>query len=153
MPRRPTTERADGEPSPEPPAAVRVTRSLSLPADELRWRFTTSSGPGGQHANRSHTAVEVSFDVEGSPSLGPRQRARLLDRLGPVVTARSADERSQLRNREKALDRLRQRLADALKVSRPRVATAPSARARQRRLDEKRRRGELKRERRSDPFA
>ena len=137
----------------EPPATVRVTRSLSLPADELRWRFTTSSGPGGQHANRSHTAVEVSFDVEASPSLGPRQRARLLERLGPVVTARASDERSQLRNREKALDRLRQRLADALAVSRPRVATKPSASARQRRLDSKRKRGELKRGRRADPFA
>ena len=137
----------------EPPGVVRVTRSLSLPADELRWRFTTSSGPGGQHANRSHTAVEVSFDIEASPSLGPRQRARLLERLGPVVTARSADERSQLRNREKALDRLRQRLADALVVTRSRVATKPSASARQRRLDEKRRRGEQKRQRRADPFA
>lgn len=137
----------------EPPATVRVTRSLSLPADELRWRFTTSSGPGGQHANRSHTAAEVSFDIEASPSLGPRQRARLLERFGPVVTARSADERSQLRNREKALDRLRQRLADALVVTRPRVATKPSASARQRRLDDKKRRGERKRERRGDPFA
>ena len=137
---------------PDPPAAIRVTRSLSLPADELRWRFTTSSGPGGQHANRSHTAAEVSFDVEGSPTLGPRQRARLLERLGPVVTARSADERSQLRNREKALDRLRAKLAAALTVQRPRRPTAPSAAARQRRLDAKRRRGEIKRERRSDPF-
>lgn len=137
---------------PDPPAAIRVTRSLSLPADELRWRFTTSSGPGGQHANRSHTAAEVSFDVEGSPSLGPRQRARLLERLGPVVTARSADERSQLRNREKAVDRLRAKLAAALTVQRPRRPTAPSAAARQRRLDAKRRRGDLKRERRSDPF-
>jgi len=97
--------------------------------------------------------VEVSFDVEASPSLGPRQRARLLERLGPVVTARASDERSQLRNREKALDRLRQRLADALAVSRPRVATKPSASARQRRLDSKRKRGELKRGRRADPFA
>jgi ribosome-associated protein len=137
----------------EPPAVVRVTRSLSLPADELRWRFTTSSGPGGQHANRSHTAVEVSFDIGDSPSLGPRQRARLLERLGPVVTARSSDERSQVRNREKALDRLRQKLADALVVTRPRRATAPSAAARRRRLDDKKRRGELKRERRADPFA
>jgi ribosome-associated protein len=70
-----------------------------------------------------------------------------------VVTGRSADERSQLRNREKALDRLRQKLADALKVSRPRVATAPSAAARRRRVEEKKRRGELKRQRRADPFA
>ena len=136
-----------------PTGAVRVTRSLSLSPDELRWRFTTSSGPGGQHANRSHTAAEVSFDVETSPSLGPRQRARLLDRLGPVVTARSSDERSQLRNREKALDRLREKLAGALAVQRPRVATKPSNAARKRRLEEKRRRGDLKRQRRSDPFS
>jgi ribosome-associated protein len=94
----------------------------------------------------------VSFDVGESPSLGPRQRARLLERLGPVVTARSADERSQVRNREKALDRLRQKLADALVVTRPRVATAPSRAARKRRLEEKRQRGERKRERRADPF-
>jgi ribosome-associated protein len=97
--------------------------------------------------------VEVSFDVEGSPSLGPRQRARLLERLGPVVTARAAEERSQVRNRDKALDRLRTKLAGALAVTRPRVATAPSAGARRRRLEQKKRRGELKRERRADPFA
>ena len=132
---------------------LRVSRSLSLPADELRWRFTTSSGPGGQHANRSHTAAEVSFDAETSPSLGPRQRARILERLGPVVTARSSDERSQLRNRERALERLRDKLAGALAVTRPRVATTPGAGARRRRLDEKRRRGDLKRQRRADPFS
>jgi len=122
-----------------------VTRSCAVPLDELTWRFTTSSGPGGQHANRSRTAVEVSFDVAGSPSLGPRQRARLLERLGPVVTARSSDERSQHRNRELALDRLRRRLADGLAVERPRVATAPTAGARRRRLEAKRMRGEVKR--------
>lgn len=127
-----------------------MTRSLSLPADELRWRYTTSSGPGGQHANRSHTSVEVSFDVEASRVLGPRQRARLLSRLGTVVTARASDERSQLRNRQLALERLRSRLAGALAVERPRVPTAPSAGARERRLQDKRRRADLKRQRRAE---
>ena len=130
-----------------------MNRSLCLPPDELRWRYTTSSGPGGQHANRSRTAVEVSFDVEASPTLGPRQRARLLSRLGPVVTARASDERSQLRNRELAAERLRSRLAEALRIEKPRRPTKPSAGARQRRLQDKRRRGEIKRDRRADPFA
>ena len=84
--------------------------------------------------------------------LGPRQRARLLSRLGPVVTARASDERSQLRNRELAADRLRSRLAAALQTQRPRVATAPSAGARERRLQHKRRRSDIKRDRRADPF-
>ena len=135
---------------------LRVTRSCVIPLEELRWRFTTSSGPGGQHANRSHTAVEVTFDVTGSEALGPRQRARLLARLGPVVTARASDERSQIRNRQLALERLRQRLAAALAVERRRVATAPTAAARERRLRAKRRRADVKRSRRApggDPDA
>ena len=128
-----------------------VTRSCRIPLDELTWRVSTSGGPGGQHANRNRTAVEVVFDVEASPALGPRQRARILRRLGPVVRARAADERSQLRNRERALDRLRSKLAGALAVERTRVATAPSAGARARRVDTKRRRGNLKRTRRAPP--
>jgi ribosome-associated protein len=138
-------------PSPEPrPAALgalRVTRGLVIPADELEWRFTTSGGPGGQHANKASTRAEVSFDVAGSRSLGPRQRARLLDRLGPTVRAASGDERSQMRNREVALERLRARLADGLRVERPRVATKPSASARARRLTDKRRQSARKRDR------
>ena len=130
---------------------LRVTRSCSVPLAELQWRFTTSSGPGGQHANRSHTAVEVTFDVTRSAALGPRQRARLLERLGPVVTARSSDERSQTRNRDIALERLRRRLADGLAVPRARVATAPSRAARERRLQDKRRRSDIKRQRRLPP--
>ena len=94
---------ATGAPNP----ALRVTRNLVIPLDELQWRFSTSGGPGGQHANRSNTRVEVRFDVERSGALGPRQRARLLERLGPTVRAVSADQRSQARNRDIALSRLR----------------------------------------------
>jgi ribosome-associated protein len=123
---------------------LRVTRACAIPLDELEWRFTGSGGPGGQHANTSNTKVEVRFDVEGSSSLGPRQRARLLDRLGPVVSAVASDRRSQHQNRELALERLRSRLAAALKVQAPRVPSGPSRAAQQRRVDEKRRRGQTK---------
>ena len=135
------------EPQPEQVGALRVTRSLVIPAEELEWRFTTSGGPGGQHANKASTRAEVSFDVAGSRALGPRQRARLLERLGPTVRAAAGDERSQMRNRELALLRLRTRLAEALRVETPRVATKPSASARARRLTDKRRRSIRKRDR------
>jgi len=125
-----------------------VTRSCAIPLDELEWRFSTPGGPGGQHANTSHTRAEVRFDVARSGSLGPRQRARLLARLGPVVVAASGERRSQARNRELALERLRSRIADALRVERPRVATRPSAAARRSRVEDKRRRSEVKRTRR-----
>jgi ribosome-associated protein len=127
---------------------LRVTRTCAIALDELDWRFTPSGGPGGQHANRSNTRVEVTFDVASSPSLGPIQRSRLIERLGPVVRVVADDERSQLRNRELALERLRSRLAAGLHVPRHRRPTAPSAAAKQRRLDDKRRRAELKRSRR-----
>ncbi|MGD0320453.1 MAG: alternative ribosome rescue aminoacyl-tRNA hydrolase ArfB [Acidimicrobiales bacterium] len=130
-----------------PSEVLRVTRNLAIPLEELQWRFTTSGGPGGQHANRSSTRVEVRFDVEGSASLGPRQRARLLERLGPTVRAVSGEQRSQARNREIALHRLADRLASALRVQHARIPTAPSAAARVRRLEEKRRRSVRKRER------
>lgn len=136
----------------EGPELLRVTRSLTIPVSELRWRFTRSGGPGGQHANTSDTRVEVRFDVLGSPSLGPRQRARLLDRLGPEVRAVAADSRSQARNREVALERLGQRLAGALATETPRRATRPTAGSVRRRLEAKRRHGERKAGRRSiDP--
>ena len=122
-----------------------VSRSCRIPLEELEWRFSASGGPGGQHANTSNTRAEVVFDVANSPSLGPRQRARLLERLGPVVRVAADDERSQLRNRQLALDRLAARLREALKVERPRVATRPSLGAKKRRLDSKRRTGERKR--------
>jgi ribosome-associated protein len=119
-----------------------------IPLDELEWRFTGSGGPGGQHANTSNTRVEVRFDVAGSPSLGPRQRARLLERLGPVVRATASDRRSQLQNRELAVDRLRSRIAAALRVAPARVATRPSRGSVEARLDDKRRRAQRKRDRR-----
>ena len=129
-------------------AVLRVSRSLTVPVGELQWRATTPGGPGGQHANRTQSRVEVRFDVESSRVLGPRQRAVLLERLGPVVTATASDERSQARNRELALERLAARLSAALRVQRPRRPTAPSRAAKARRVEEKRRRGAVKRERR-----
>ncbi|MEY2455028.1 MAG: ribosome-associated protein [Acidimicrobiaceae bacterium] len=126
---------------------LRVSGSCVIGLDELEWRFTPSGGPGGQHANKANTRVEVRFDVEGSPSLGPRQRARLLERLGPSVRIVADDERSQLRNRSLALERLRARLADGLHIEAPRRATTPSKSAEQRRLDAKRRRSSVKRNR------
>ncbi len=127
---------------------VRFTRTCVVDADEIEWRATTSGGPGGQHANRSLTAVEVRFDIEGSRSLGPRQRARLLEKLGPVVRASASETRSQARNRELALDRLRSRISAALHVDAPRRPTRPSGAARAERVDAKRRRGDVKRQRR-----
>ncbi|HLJ08719.1 MAG TPA: alternative ribosome rescue aminoacyl-tRNA hydrolase ArfB [Acidimicrobiia bacterium] len=130
---------------------LRVTPTCVVPLDELQWRFSASGGPGGQHVNTSNTRAEVRFDVAGSPSLGPRQRARLLDRLGPEVRVVASDERSQLRNRELALERLRSRLAEALRVETPRRATKPTKAARERRLEEKRHRSETKARRRGRP--
>jgi len=127
---------------------LRVSRSCVIPLDELEWRFTASGGPGGQHANTSNTRAEVRFDVAGSPSLGPRQRARLLERLGPVVRATASERRSQHQNRELALERLRGRIAAGLKVERPRVATRPSRGSIESRLDDKRRQSQRKRNRR-----
>ena len=88
-----------------------MTSSCVIPLDEIEWQTSRSGGPGGQHANTSDTRVEVRFDVNASPSLGPRQRARLLERLGPVVRATASDSRSQARNREIALERLHLALA------------------------------------------
>jgi ribosome-associated protein len=122
-----------------------VSRSCRIPLDELEWRFSSSGGPGGQHANTSNTRAEVRFDVANSASLGPRQRARLMEELGPVVRVVADDERSQLRNRQLALERLAERLRDALKVERPRVATRPSRGAKNRRLEAKKRTAERKR--------
>ena len=127
---------------------LRVSRTLAIPLEELSWRFTPSGGPGGQHANKASTRAEVRFDVARSPVLGPRQRARLIERLGSEVRVAASDERSQSRNREVALERLRERLADALRVPPARVPTAPSAAARSRRLEDKRRQAAKKHARR-----
>jgi ribosome-associated protein len=130
------------------PGRLRVSSTLVLPLDELSWRFSRSGGPGGQHANTSDTRVEVRFDVAGSPSLGPRQRARLLERLGPEVRVAASDERSQARNRELALRRLAERLAEALRVEAPRRPTKPTRASQRRRLDDKRRNAARKADRR-----
>ena len=128
-------------------AVLRVTPTCVIRMDELEWRFSASGGPGGQHVNTSNTRAEVRFDVAGSPSLGPRQRARLLDRLGPEVRVVASDERSQLRNRELALERLRSRLAEGLRVETPRRPTKPTKAAKEKRLEAKRQRSETKRRR------
>lgn len=125
-----------------------MSRSCSIPLGELRWRFSRSGGPGGQHANTADTRAEVIFDVAASPSLGPRQRQRLLAELGPQVRVVASDERSQVRNRELAMRRLADRIADALRVETPRRPTRPSKSAVERRLAEKKRRSARKRERR-----
>lgn len=127
---------------------LHVSRSCVIPFGELEWRFTGSGGPGGQHANTANTKVELRFDVAGSPSLGPRQRARLLERFGPVVRVTASERRSQMQNRDLALERLRVRLAEGLRVQRSRRATMPTRAARARRVDAKRHRGEVKRGRR-----
>ena len=129
------------------PAVLRVTPTCVLRMDELEWRFSASGGPGGQHVNTANTRAEVRFDIAASPSLGPRQRARLLARLGPEVRVVASDERSQLRNRELALERLRSRLAEALRVETPRRPTKPTKAAKERRLEAKRHRSETKRRR------
>jgi ribosome-associated protein len=126
---------------------LRVTPSCAIGLDELEWRFTGSGGPGGQHANTANTRVELRFDVAASPSLGPRQKARLVERVGPVVRVVVTDTRSQHRNRELALERLRARLAAGLRVERRRVPTRATRAAAERRLREKRRHAERKRDR------
>jgi ribosome-associated protein len=115
---------------------------------EVAFRFSRSSGPGGQHAQKSSTRVEALFDVEESAALTPAEKRRVLEKLGPVVRSVAQDERSQLRNRELALERLSERLREALRVQRRRVPTRPSAASRERRLEEKRRRATTKRLRR-----
>ena len=99
---------------------LRIGRRLVIPPGELEWRFSASGGPGGQHANTANTRVELVFDIAGSAVLGPRQRARLLGRFGPILRVVASEERSQARNRQIALERLAQRLTDALRVERPR---------------------------------
>ena len=132
------------------PEVVRVSSSLRIPMAELQFRFSPSGGPGGQHANKVATRVELRFDVAGSPSLGPHQRARLLERLGPEVRVVADDERSQLRNRQLAVDRFRERVAGALHVEKSRRPTRPSRGAKERRLADKRKLSERKRARRPE---
>jgi ribosome-associated protein len=130
---------------------LRIDQRLSLPLSEIEMRASRSSGPGGQHANVTASRVEAVFDVEASASLDEGQRARLLERLGPVVTAVAQDARGQARNRELALERLGAKIAAGLRVRRRRRPTRPTRAARQRRLEQKRRTGERKRSRRPPP--
>lgn len=131
---------------------LRIDERLALPLGEIELRTSRSSGPGGQHANVTASRVEAVFDVEASRALDERQRARLRERLGPVVTAVAQDARGQSRNRELALQRLAAKIAAGLRVQRKRRATRPSRASRQRRLEQKRRTGEKKRGRRKPPL-
>lgn len=131
--------------------SIRVTRSVSIEPDEIELRTSRSSGPGGQHANTAETRVEATFDVEASPSLTPAQKRRVIGRVGPVLRAVAQDERSQLRNRELAIERLVGKLAEALRVERRRVPTRPTRESRERRLESKRRRAAVKRGRATPP--
>jgi ribosome-associated protein len=128
---------------------LRVGRHLVIPPAELEWRFSASGGPGGQHANTANTRVELLFDVAGSQSLGPRQRVRLLERLGSTVRVVVTEERSQVRNRQIALQRLADRLVEALKVDKARRPTLPTRASRERRLRDKQAVGARKLERRA----
>jgi ribosome-associated protein len=127
---------------------MRVTRSVSIPLSEVDIRVSRSSGPGGQHANMTASRVEAVFDVEESTALSEIQKGRVIARAGPRLTAVAQDTRSQTRNRELALERLRDRLAAALAVPRERRPTEPSRAAEERRLQGKRRQSERKRARR-----
>ncbi len=125
-----------------------VTDSVRIPRHELVTAFSVSGGPGGQHANKTATRVEVVFDVQASSALSETQRARVLAKLGPVVRVVADDERSQLRNRSLAEERLVAKLRDALHVPRSRRATRPTRGAQQRRVEAKKQRSETKRYRR-----
>ena len=125
-----------------------MTRTVAIPVSEVELRFSRSSGPGGQHAQKTETRVEAIFDVEGSSALSPAQKARVVAKAGPVLRAVSQDERSQLRNRELAVERLVDELREALRVERPRRPTKPTQASRERRLEQKRRRGDTKQLRR-----
>ncbi|MBN1528306.1 MAG: aminoacyl-tRNA hydrolase [Thermoleophilaceae bacterium] len=133
------------------PEGLDIGHGVVVPLDEVQLRTSRSSGPGGQHANVTASRVEASFDVEASGALRDEQKRRVAGRLGAVVRASAQDTRSQARNRELALERLRARLESALAVQRPRRATKPTAASRRRRLESKRRRSDVKRGRRRPP--
>jgi ribosome-associated protein len=127
---------------------LQIGRALTIPLREVVVRASRSSGPGGQHANVTASRIEASFDVAASQTLSDHQKQRIMARAGPRVVAVAQDARSQARNRELALERLRRRLAAALAVPRARAPTQPSRAERQRRLEAKRRTAERKRGRR-----
>ena len=122
-----------------------MTPRLEIPLAEIELRTSRSSGPGGQHAQKTETRVEAIFDVDASRALSPAQKLRLLGKRGPVVRAVAQDERSQWRNRELALGRLADAIREGLKVERKRRPTRPGRAARERRLEEKRQQGARKR--------
>jgi len=128
--------------------ALRVNREVLIPLDEIELRASRSSGPGGQHANVTASRIEAVFDVEASQALSEEQRALLLRKVGPRITAVAQDARSQARNRELALERLGEKLAAGLRQPKPRRPTKPSRAVRERRLEQKRRTSERKAERR-----
>jgi ribosome-associated protein len=130
--------------------SIQVTRSVSIPRSEIDLRFSRSSGPGGQHAQKSDTRVEATFDVEASAALSDAQKRRVIAKTGPVLRAVAQDERSQWRNRELATERLVEALREALRVPRRRKPTKPSKAAVERRLEAKRRRAQVKRLRRKE---
>jgi ribosome-associated protein len=137
------------------PDVLVVTRSVRIPRHELQVSFSPSGGPGGQHANRSHTRVELRLDVEASAAFGPVQRQRVLDRVGPEIRVVVDEQRSQTRNRTLAEQRLVERLREALHVDPPRRPTKPTRTSKERRLISKQRRSDIKQTRRkpgvSDP--
>lgn len=136
-------------------SGVRITRTLSIPEEEIELSFARSGGPGGQHVNTSATKVELRFDVAGSPSLSEEQRARLMERLSSrltndgVLILFASDHRSQIRNRDAVIERFAELLRDNLKTRKPRRPTRPSRAAKERRLDDKKQVAEKKRLRRA----
>jgi len=130
---------------------ITVDDRTVIPLEEIELRASRSSGPGGQHANVTASRIEAVFDVEASRTLDEEQRDLLRRRLGDRVTAVAQDARSQARNRELALERLREKLAEGLRRPKPRRPTRPSRAARERRLEDKRRRSERKGQRRPPP--
>jgi ribosome-associated protein len=131
--------------------SIRVTRSVVVPRSEIELRTSRSSGPGGQHAQKSETRVEAVFDVDASSALSDAQKRRVVAKAGPVLRAIAQDERSQLRNKELAIERVIESLREALRVPRHRVPTKPSIASRERRLEHKKRRSQVKRLRRQPP--
>ena len=131
--------------------SIRVTRSVSIPASEIGYRVSRSSGPGGQHANTAETRVEAVFDVDASEALTERQKQRVRTAAGTVIRAVAQDERSQARNRDLARERIVAKLRDAVRVERRRVATRPTHASVERRLETKRRRAAVKRGRAVPP--
>jgi ribosome-associated protein len=128
--------------------SIQVTARLAIPLEEVNLRYSRSSGPGGQHAQKTETRVEAVFDVAASAVLTDAQKQRLVRRVGPVVRAVAQDERSRWRNRELALERLAEEVRAGIRVERGRRPTQPTAAARERRLEEKKRRSQVKRLRR-----